>query len=182
MKKIVALAMFVAVFSTSCQKTKTQSPTNLATTSSSSQAGINARSVGPPPPIPSRWHIHVRFKHTDEPSSSNPSPASCEADGGICVSFGAIAYPSGQVITQDERNLGIGTMTLKIIDANNMTITPDMTYADKTGNLIMTDDLQIDARVAQKLGYNSITILKGTYKVDSSVGTFGSSNVKIQAK
>ncbi len=177
MKKITVLIALAAVTFLACQKQKSVTPTSQqqVTVEQTSNRSTSARQAG-------TSKIRVKFKHTAEPDSRNPSPPPCEEPFWICVIFGGGSVAADYVFTDQEIKENIGSLELVLIDENHMKLIPSANFTDLNGVFRMTNDMSIDPKAAAELGFKEVIFKKGSYVVDPKEGAFGSATIDISVK
>ena len=105
------------------------------------------------------------------------SGSSCETPLGICLSI-----PIGlaeAALTDREIADGYGTATFQVVDEGLLRMVFDREAALPDGTIRIDFDKTLESSLAVALGYESITLLSGVYRVDWSTERFGAAVVRI---
>ncbi|MFN8114483.1 MAG: hypothetical protein U0W65_00100 [Bacteroidia bacterium] len=178
MKKITVFIALAAVTFLACEKQKSVTPTSQqqpVTVEQTNNHSTSARQA-------ETSKIRVKFRHTAEPDSRNPSPPPCEEPFWICVIFGGGSIGAEYVFTDQEIKDNIGALKLITIDKHHLKLIPSSNFTDLNGVFRMTEDMPIDPIAAAELGFEKVTFKKGSYIVDPNGGPFGSVIIKIKTK
>ena len=101
----------------------------------------------------------------------------CNTPLGICITRG-IKLADG-ALSKEEISEGVGIALAKVKgDRLDLVFTREAALRD--GTIRLTQDYKLEADVAHRLGYESITLISGTYKVDMSTRPFGETSIRIR--
>ncbi len=171
MRELSLLAIaIVSTIIVSCQKEKIVQPQNSEVETNYTQKTLD---VSKP---------KIKFKHTKMHIPGQPYPPSCAEPFGICITASLIAVDRDYEFTEEERAEGYGTALMAMSGRRQLKLTPDTEFAYADGTIEIQDNGFIDPKLANELGFRSIELVKGIYRVDPNEGKFGSVIIQVNTK
>jgi hypothetical protein len=107
--------------------------------------------------------VKIRFKHS--------SPG-CGSPFGVCLIIPIGWAASDATLTRAEIDDGFGFATVEMIDGKLMMM-PHRPAALPDGTLPFDEDKRLEPEAAAALGYRSVTIKRGVYRMDWTQGEYG---------
>ncbi|MBL7889255.1 MAG: hypothetical protein JNL24_06860 [Bacteroidia bacterium] len=173
MKKIVLSLFAIGLLSAivvSCQKEQNFQPQNSSSENNFVQKALDASKP------------KIKFKHTKMHIPGQPYPPSCGEPLGLCITSSLVAVDKNYEFTEEERAEGYGTALMVMTGRRQLKLTPDTEFAYPDGTIEIQDNGFIDPKLANELGFRSIELVKGTYRVNPSEGEFGSVVIQVNTK